>query len=217
MSSDRIGPGKVLSLSAQPFVYRAVRGGAETGAIARPAGNGGQPVYNSIGEQEAWQQGFEEGKKQAGREFQDSIARERQAVTAAVAQFAAERDSYFRDVEPEVVRLALAIAKRILHREAQLDPLVLSGVVRVALEKVTGSTAVKLHVHPTQISAWETFIGRQQDLPALPVLVPDPALERNQCVLHTSLGNTAINLVTQLKEVEQGFFDLLEHRPKIGQ
>jgi flagellar assembly protein FliH len=217
MSSDRIAPGKVLSMSAQPFVYRTVRGVAEAGGGSRPARNGAQSMYNSAGEQEAWQQGCEEGKKQAVRDFQEAIARERKAVMAAVTEFSGERDAYFRDVEPEVVRLALAITKRILHREAQLDPLILAGVVRVALEKVSGSTAVKLHVHPSQMSAWENFIGRQQDLPSLPVLVPDPTLQRDQCVLHTSLGITEINLETQLKEVEQGFFDLLERRPKIGQ
>jgi len=37
-------------------------------------------------------------------------------------------------VEHEVVKLALAVAARILRREAQMDPLLLTGAVRVALD-----------------------------------------------------------------------------------
>ena len=56
-------------------------------------------------------------------------------------EFARERTKYFADVEAEVVKLALAIAARVLHREAELDPLLLTGVVRVALEKVAEDSA----------------------------------------------------------------------------
>jgi len=213
MSSERIGPGKATAMSAQPFVYRSVQGVSGQSSIAPAWGEGltrgPQPEH-----EQAWQRGFEEGKKQASREFQEALAQERQVIASAIADFVAERNTYFRDVEPEVVRLALAIARRILHREAQLDPLVLSGAVRVALEKASGSSVVKLHVHPSQMAAWENFFTRQQDLSSLPVLVPDPALEPDRCVLHTALGTTEIHLESQLKEVEQGFFDLLERRPR---
>ena len=46
------------------------------------------------------------------------------------------------------MQLALSIARKILHREAQLDPLLLAGIVRVALEKIDGATEVVLRVHP---------------------------------------------------------------------
>ena len=41
----------------------------------------------------------------------------------------------------------------------------------------------------------------------------DAALEPNQCELETELGVTDLNLETQLKEIEQGLFDLLAQRP----
>ena len=41
----------------------------------------------------------------------------------------------------------------------------------------------------------------------------DPAIEAHNCVLETELGVTELGLDAQLKEVEQGFFDLLAHRP----
>ena len=57
-----------------------------------------------------------------------------------------ERDRYLHAVEHEVVELALAVAARILRREAQMDPLLLTGAVRVALGQLSGSTEVRLRV-----------------------------------------------------------------------
>ncbi len=47
-----------------------------------------------------------------------------------------------------MVRLALAIARKVLHREAQLDPLLLAGVVRVALDQMQAGSRVLLRTSP---------------------------------------------------------------------
>ena len=59
-----------------------------------------------------------------------------------------------------MVKLALAIAARVLHREAKLDPLLLAGVVRVALEKVAEDSATVLRVPLDAVAMWrEIFVG----------------------------------------------------------
>ena len=44
-------------------------------------------------------------------------------------------------------------------------------------------------------------------------MTEDPQLSDQDCVLETELGSANFGLDTQLKEVEQGFFDLLALRP----
>ena len=61
-------------------------------------------------------------------------------------RLAGERDQFLRTIEQEVVRLALAIAARILRREAQTDPLFLVGAVRVALGQLAATMQVRLRV-----------------------------------------------------------------------
>ena len=41
----------------------------------------------------------------------------------------------------------------------------------------------------------------------------DPSVEAHNCILETELGTTQLGLDAQLKEIEQGFFDLLAQRP----
>ena len=82
----------------------------------------------------------EQGRREARQAVEQQIHGEQQRLQAQILQsleqFRLERQNYFHNVEGEVVRLALAIAARVLHREAHLDPLLLSGAVRVALEKL---------------------------------------------------------------------------------
>ena len=94
------------------------------------------------------EQGRQEGHK-AEHEAQSgshaATQRERvQQAAGLMESFTQERDHFLQKVEHEVVKLALAIAARILRREAQMDPLLLSGAVRVALGQLSGSTQVRL-------------------------------------------------------------------------
>jgi flagellar assembly protein FliH len=164
-------------------------------------------------EARARKDGRDEGVAQSRGEFEKKLAGEQQALVQAVRDFAQERESYFHRVEAEVVSLALAIARKILHREAQVDPLLLAGVVRVGLDNVAAGTRVRLRVHPDQIQAWQEFFSLQPDLRSLPELMGDATLGPGRCMLETELGSTDLTLETQLKEIEQGFFDLLAQRP----
>ncbi|MEO6912220.1 MAG: hypothetical protein ABI158_14990, partial [Edaphobacter sp.] len=53
-------------------------------------------------------------------ELEERVAIERTRMMRACEAFGKERTAYFRGVEAEVVKLALAIAARVLHREATL-------------------------------------------------------------------------------------------------
>jgi flagellar assembly protein FliH len=165
-------------------------------------------------EARARKEGREEGMAQGRTEFEKKLTSVQQSLVQAVRDFACERETYFHKVEAEVVGLAVAIARKILHREAQVDPLLLAGVVRVGLDKVAAGTRVRLRVHPDQIRAWQTFFAQQPDLRSLPELMGDATLGPGRCMLETELGSTDLTLETQLKEIEQGFFDLLAQRPR---
>jgi flagellar assembly protein FliH len=168
----------------------------------------------------ARKEGFEEGERE-GRRAQRAeldvqvslqVSRERERVGAAVEQFRGTRDRYFAEVEQQVVKLALAIAARVLHREAQLDPLLLEGVVRVALEKMADRSCVVLRVAGADTEAWERALLAMQPHER-PRVAEDARMERGECVLETTMGTVELGVQVQLEEIEKGFFDLLNHRP----
>lgn len=148
--------------------------------------------------------------------FDQRLQEVRESVRAALAGFAGERAVYFQQVEAEVVQLALSIARKILRREAQIDPLLLAGLVRVALEGIESGTKVTVRVHPQQVSECRAYFAQRMEAHQVPEVVEDPSLPMDHCILQTALGATELGPEVQLKEIEQGLLDLLGRRPRVG-
>jgi len=198
--------------------------------VILPAGHGlpiaGLPSGGAVGsssdssdhtaecEAQARSFGRQQGEAEARARFEEQLARERLSLAKALADFARDRATYYQRIEQEVVQLALSIARKILHREAQVDPLLLMGVVRVVLEQIEGATGVVVAVSPQQAEDWRRFLATHMDPGALPEIAEDSAMPPDQCQLRTALGIAKIGIEVQLKEIEQGLMDLLAARPQ---
>lgn len=132
--------------------------------------------------------------------------RSRQAA-ALVEAFAAERDRFLHKVEHEVVELALAVAARILRREAQMDPLLLTGAVRVAIGQLSGSTEVRLRVPEADLDLWTEAMAHIPNLAIKPTVIAAEGMRLGDCVVETELGSVDLGIRSQLGEIERGFFD----------
>jgi flagellar assembly protein FliH len=138
------------------------------------------------------------------------IAQEK--VSEVLRQFADERSEYFRRVEREVVQLALAITRKILQREADLDPALLSALVRIALDRMQCGSAVRIRVTAGNAELWRGFDsgnGASQQWE----IIPDEALSSDDCIVETDLGTANFGFEVQLRDVEESFEQLLAHRP----
>ena len=163
----------------------------------------------------AFEQGRERGR-QEGRQTEheaqavgQTAAEERRSHQYAelIEKFTTERDRYLHLVEHEVVQLALAVAARILRREAQMDPQLLTGAVRVALGQLAGSTKVRLRVPPGDLEMWVQTIALLPHLAVKPEVVPGEGMRLGDCVVETDLGSVDLGIRSQLGEIERGFFD----------
>jgi flagellar assembly protein FliH len=162
----------------------------------------------------AYELGAVAGRAAVQAEAARAIAQGKEFVTESLKSFEQERKLYYRRMEGDIVELALAIARKVLHREAQVDRIVLAGVVRVALEKIAGSSQVTLHVHPTAVRAWQEYVAEQTVLKTIPAIVEDGSLRPDQLVLKTNHGSTELGIEAQLKEIEKGFSDLVHQKKR---
>jgi flagellar assembly protein FliH len=194
----------------------------------RVLGESSSPVAEAIAAEERLaeeaKRSFEAGREQGFREGRNAEREARSAevcpeqkrgseMAARLAEdFQVERNRYFETVEQEVVKLALAIAARILRREAQADPLLLTGAVRVALGQLSGATQVRLRVPAEDLELWRETIAHLPRLAVRPAVVADDDLESGECRLENEMGSVDLGIRAQLGEIERGFFDLTEHR-----
>ena len=158
--------------------------------------------------------GVEEGRaaERAASAASRSKAREEQIRQAAdlVAGFEGDRGHYFQAIEQEVVKLALAVAARILRREAQTDPLLLLGAVRVALGQISASTEVSIRVPAEDLDLWTEAIALLPNLKTKPQVIAGEGIRLGECVLETKLGHAELSVSHQLAEIE---CSVLEKRP----
>ncbi len=162
---------------------------------------------------------FEAGREKGIQEGRNAEHEAQQGAMRAAAQermrqaaelmgtFAREHDRFLQAVEREVVDLALAVATRILRREAQMDPLLLTGAVRVALGQLSGSTQVRLRVPPTDLALWTEAMALLPNLAVKPSVEAGEGMRLGDCEIETELGSVDLGIRSQLGEIERGFFD----------
>jgi flagellar assembly protein FliH len=162
---------------------------------------------------------FEAGRERGRIEGRQSESESREATEAAreerqvrqlatlAGSFSVERDRYLQAVEQEVVKLALAVAARILRREAQMDPLLLTGAVRVALGQLAATTEVRLRVPETDLDLWTEAINLLPNLALKPAVVAGEGMRIGDCEIESGVGSVDLGIRAQLGEIERGFFD----------
>jgi flagellar biosynthesis/type III secretory pathway protein FliH len=221
MPAKRADSGTMPALEASPFAYsEAVLRPGQHNFLLRQQGvtrsaDAGAPASGAddATREAQWRELGEKEGVESRRRFEEQLAKERATVARAVADFAGERAAYYQKLEQEAVRLALGIARKILHREAQMYPLLLMGIVKVALEKIENATEVALLVPPQRAAEWRKFLASSMEPENMPEIVEDPSTPMDQCSLRTSMGVADLGMETQLREIEKGFMDLLAARP----
>ena len=164
-------------------------------------------------EQRARRQGHEEALAEARKSFEAAVQKEREILVEAISRFQRDRALYFQQVESQVVQLALSIARKILHREAQIDPLMLAGIVRVTLERIEGVSRISLRVNPQNGAEWRKYLTMHLQPAEVPEIIEDPEQPADRCALETSMGSTVVGVDVQLQEIEKGLLDLIAARP----
>ena len=156
---------------------------------------------------ELYQRGFSEGRnighEQAAAELQPVMDR----LSRSLADLATVRSKVRKTAEADLLKLAIAIARRVLHRELTLDPGSIEGLIRVALEKLESRELCRVRVHPDQEPVIRTLLAR---FSAAPVeLIPDPTLQCGDVLFETAHGTLDGSIEAQLQEIERGFADRL--------
>jgi len=157
------------------------------------------------------EQGIREGREEAQAaqklRLQEIETRRMAQAAELVNRFAQERDHLLAAVEQEVVRLTLAIAERVLRREAEIDPLFLVGAVRIALGQLLQSTHVRLRIPSSEAELWTETIAHIPNLRVKPEIVPDAALRLGDCVIESEMGSADLGLAAQLDTIRQALLD----------
>jgi flagellar assembly protein FliH len=208
MSSKLLRAGDAAAAVAwRPGPADAPRTFAPRGAPG--AGDEGDTLDARI--QAAHQQGRTEAETAANQRAIQKAEPVIAALHRIVQELAGTRTSFRAEAEHDTVQLAIAIARRVLHRELSTDPEAILGVVMAAFQKLTARETHRLRVSPSDAAAIQEHRSRL-DLPPALEIVSDASLSPGSAIFETSRGELDASIGTQLAEIEHGFTDIVRRR-----
>ncbi|MEO8099779.1 MAG: FliH/SctL family protein [Acidobacteriota bacterium] len=126
-----------------------------------------------------------------------------------IESLATTRAALFHSAQSDVLRLAMAIARRILHRELLISPDALGGIIVVVLERLEDQDVHRVRVHPSMVVRIEELLISRTGRRKVQV-VSDETLSLGGCVFETQHGAVNAGIESQLSEIERGLADQLE-------
>jgi len=197
---------------AAPVAWRQVgqvaAGAEQPGITERLAGMEAQCRQQiEQGKQAAFREGEVAGRNRAAAEVQPVVEK----LARSVEELALLRPRLRREAEGDMLRLALAVARRVLRRELAVDPDALHGLALAALEKIAGQEIQRVKVHASMAPQIRALLEKSAARGRVEV-VADAAAAPGALVFETERGNLDASVETQLEEIERGLTDRLRQR-----
>jgi flagellar assembly protein FliH len=159
-------------------------------------------------EKSAFENGLRQGEKSGAAMAERKIEELSRRHAESILEIGRLKSMLYAQVEREVARLAIEVAKKIVHREIQADPEIIQTLVHVALSHVNEKTPVAVHVNPAD---YEFISKRQSELSLAESrnisIASDKSIERGGCLIETEYGDIDARLEEKFREVERAFFE----------
>jgi flagellar assembly protein FliH len=144
--------------------------------------------------------------RQCREELDRRLATALPALGQAVACLEREKAQHLRHCERHVVRLAIAIAERLVRRELDRAPEITLSLVREALDLAASSERISLHLNPDDCETLRDSLAQlttQRSSTQRLEIVSDPAIAAGACVVKTEFGTIDQQFQSQLARIEE--------------
>lgn len=174
-----------------------------------------EPVVSGIPEEEhlrllkeEYERGFEEGKRQAERGL-SSVFR---SLREAVEEVAGLRRQILMECEEDLLKLAVMVARKVIHQEISMDRLILAKVVAAAVGSVSDRDEIVIRLNPEDhriVTAHRQLYLNGFGADRVLELKADESIPPGGCIVDTAVGEIDARIDSQVDEI---FRRLLEER-----
>lgn len=156
-------------------------------------------------EAQAKHEGYEQGAADARAAVQAEMDEMLETMRGLIEMARVERHKIIEGAEPEIVRLSVAIAERILTQHICVDGNAVVEMTRSAITRLVNRETVTVRVNPADI---ETMRHHREKLMSMNDidnmrLIEDQRVDRGGVVIETDAGTIDAKISTQLREVRR--------------
>lgn len=149
---------------------------------------------------------IEHAREQARKEgFAAGAAEGKARSTEALVALEAKREQFYAQAEPEIIRLSVAVAEKVIGIIAKERPDVVKDVVRQALERSIGDRIV-VRLNPQDYATvmsenyeFKDVIDRTKRI----MFKEDEAIVKGGCIVETEVGTIDAQLETQIEAIKK--------------
>jgi flagellar assembly protein FliH len=152
-------------------------------------------------EREAFTKGYAQGERaglEAGGKRAEAMLRR---VAQTLEELGGLRQTLIQETERQMVQLALALARRVVHREVTLDPDLAAALAHVALDRLGTTTPATIRLNPEDYTIVAQD-GERWGSVAVTV-VPDPSISRGGCLVESDFGSVDATIERQFDELSR--------------
>ena len=168
----------------------------EGATMPRAGAKGVNVMHLTLVEREAWEHGFKDGHVEGVRKGEAELAKriaevdvKIAALEAIIGTLARPLEELDAEVENELTRLALTIAKHLVRRELKIDPTQVIGIIRHTVSLLPlGARNNKIHLHPDDAAIVREKLARPAGDQEWH-LAEDPLMARGGCRLTTDTSS----------------------------
>jgi flagellar biosynthesis/type III secretory pathway protein FliH len=135
----------------------------------------------------------------------------------ALLQLQNLRQETYQRIEMEVVDLALAIARKVICREVEVDREVVVCVAREALAKIEDPGKIKIKMNPSDLEYLEETKYQLSDMMAQidnATLIAEDSIQSGGCVIETNSGEIDARIEAQIQAIEETFRNAIKKSVK---
>lgn len=151
---------------------------------------------------EAHQQGEAAGRQKALAELEQMMNH----MARSIETMAGMKTRLRQEAERDVVAVALAVARKLLRRQINVDEEAILGLVKAAMENASLREVTEIRVHPRFLSQLQNYLN-QIGAPQAIRATADATLELGAVIVETDRGSVDASLDAQLDEIGRGLTD----------
>jgi flagellar assembly protein FliH len=151
-------------------------------------------------ERDAFAKGFAQGERAGAEAASQRGEAMLRRLTQTIEELTTLRSQMIHQTERQMVQLALAVARRIVHREVSIDQDLLIAMARVALDRLGEAAKVTVRLHPEEFEATAGARAAQWTGTAVEV-VADARVGRGGCRVESEFGMMDAGVEAQIQEV----------------
>jgi flagellar assembly protein FliH len=197
---------KSLSAAEQAAIARWDLPAVE-GPLAHRKGAGVNVMHLEAVERDAWEQGVAAGHAEGVRRGEAELSKRVNEMTARcvaleaiIGTLSKPLEQLDDEMEQELTRLTLIIAKHLVRRELRIDPSQVIGIIRHTVGLLPlASRDVRIHLHPEDAAIVRERLAQPAGEREW-ILVEDPLLARGGCRITTAVSSIDARLESRVAD-----------------